>query len=589
MNYKQKVWLFVYACLLYVIPSDAQIARWLIPPAYDKIRIAVGADVIITDSVGQKILWSFDGRRLGATGDMVFDFVDQHAVTVKKGTSLITGFFDEKGNYTPLSGYRATHGYPNFSEGYLVVKENDVFRFIDYKGKVGKMSYYTAYPFSNGYAVCYSFQDMQRQRMPYFVLLNKGLETATLILNGQRLKPTDIIFLSSLNDENKGIAIVGQQVYWYQGQDLSLTPLFTDGDGQSNQASITGDIVENLIVQADGTSILHAHGGNSGNVDIRFDNLRRPIAIVIDGREQMFKLKVEDERATISPIKYGVKDGKYALYWNEEEVLPAQLDRLVHCFDNNAFVEQDGKFGMIGIDGNAHFHLSMNKGNDLPFYHQKQQTTIRLDVPASLATASVSFDVVPGSGCVIDKTTRETKETEFGSYIQYNCILTIPPTVTDELTDIVYPVVVSYDGLTSTVIPLKVRGWYYKYFKIDFKDEDIVVSKDNVTFTFNVSAEKVTDEVIYPSAVNIVTESLRYELDKLTETSYRCKVFGLKEGVNIIDIQLSEPGCPPASYPFEVTYSKPVEKMKTKEKVTIKKSSKKPVQEKPVSKPHLEI
>ena len=76
------------------------------------------------------------------------------------------------------------------------------------------------------------------------------------------------------------------------------------------------------------------------------------------------------------------------------------------------------------------------------------------------------------------------------------------------------------------------------------------------------------------TTVNIVTDSLQYELEKMSEIRYKCKVVSLNEGINNITVQVLEQGCPPAEFPFEVEYHKPVARTRTKEKVTIKKKPK---------------
>ena len=64
----------------------------------------------------------------------------------------------------------------------------------------------------------------------------------------------------------------------------------------------------------------------------------------------------------------------------------------------------------------------------------------------------------------------------------------------------------------------------------------------------------------------------------MSEIRHKCKVYSLKEGVNNIVIQILEQGCPPAAFPFEVEYYKPVARTRNKpaekEKVTIKKKEK---------------
>ena len=70
------------------------------------------------------------------------------------------------------------------------------------------------------------------------------------------------------------------------------------------------------------------------------------------------------------------------------------------------------------------------------------------------------------------------------------------------------------------------------------------------------------------------------EYEKMSEVRHKCKVHSLREGVNNIVVQIVEQGCPPASFPFEVEYHKPVARSKNKpaekEKVTIKKKERTP-------------
>ena len=66
-----------------------------------------------------------------------------------------------------------------------------------------------------------------------------------------------------------------------------------------------------------------------------------------------------------------------------------------------------------------------------------------------------------------------------------------------------------------------------------------------------------------------------FDIDKISEIRYKCKVLGLNEGVNNIVVTVLEKGCPPAIFPFEIEYYKPVARTRNrpavKEKVIIKK------------------
>jgi len=81
-------------------------------------------------------------------------------------------------------------------------------------------------------------------------------------------------------------------------------------------------------------------------------------------------------------------------------------------------------------------------------------------------------------------------------------------------------------------------------------------------------------------------------LEKISETRYKCKVLALREGTNNIVVQILEQGCPPAAFPFEVTYTRPSAKGRNKsggkEDVVIKKKTRK-AGAATTPTPHLEI
>jgi hypothetical protein len=195
-------------------------------------------------------------------------------------------------------------------------------------------------------------------------------------------------------------------------------------------------------------------------------------------------------------------------------------------------------------------------------------------------------------------TSRVAKTASFGSSVIYYCTLTIPDRLSDETKDIRYKAQAVYDGLISAPVEFKAKQWYYKYFNIDVDDVETVINNGNLFFTFNVSADKVPGEEDYPCTVSVKSGNLPVNLDKISETRYKCSVTNLKDGVNQVIIQIQEPGCPRTEYPFEVTYTKPVPKTASKaavkEKVVIKNNSKPrrqapPPPAKETKRPRLEI
>ena len=71
--------------------------------------------------------------------------------------------------------------------------------------------------------------------------------------------------------------------------------------------------------------------------------------------------------------------------------------------------------------------------------------------------------------------------------------------------------------------------------------------------------------------MTIKADSVSVETEKISETRRKFQVSNLKEGVNNLNILVTEKGCPPAVFPFEITYTKPVPRKKMQESAIIRK------------------
>lgn len=586
--------IFMFVGLLTAMAVKSQIATWLIPPAYDMISMGLGADVFIASNGDNKTVWTFDGRQIGSTSDQLFGFSDERAVVVKPGSSVLTGAFALNGSFIPITGYQLSHAYPKYSSGYLLVQDNRFFYFVDKRGKViQEKPWVTAYPFQNGYAACNTYQNMQKRKNPYWVLLNPKLQPVPLLYNGRAFSPDDISFASSVNDEGKAVVVAKDRVYWFEGKTATLQPLYADEleTNPRNQARIDGEIAQSLFQDSDTSSVLMVRCGKAGQMSIRFDRLMAPVAFGNGSNARAFHKKTEQERTVTSPLKYRQENGKFGLNWEADEVLPPQFDRILMCIDNKAVVRLGGKYGLLKVSKDEKFRLTMNKGNDLAFRHARAESTIRVDMPASVPAEKTNIVIAPETGCVIDNTSKEMKNTTFGNYVQCNCSLRIPASLTDEVSQHTYPFHVVYDGLLSPAIPVKINAWYYRYLSVNINEAESSISQGNLSFTFNIEADHLPGEAVYPVTADLVSDSLHYDLEKLSETRYKCKVYGLPEGQNNVVVRIQEQGCPPTFCPFEVTYTKAAAKAANKGAgrggLTIRKK-KEPAQ-KPATTPHLEI
>ena len=566
------------------ISSDAQIAKWLISPLYDKISLISGIDAVMTDSAGIKVVWTFAGKRLITSKDDLFPFREGRSLALKHGTASITTIYKENGEPINVGGCSVAHSFPYYSNGKLLVLQGGDYKFIDSNGVLLSGSYISAYPYFNGYAACDAYLNMEKKKDIVHWLIDNDGKSCKFSFQGKDFDVDDVQFVSSVNDEGIAIIVIKQRVYFYNVKEKRLTPIMIKDVQSPNlkeQAKITSDMSQCFLQNADSTYTLTAKCGKSDVVSIDFDTMKRPQHIKRNDVEHYYRKIKEEAKSRNSELKTTKESGLIGLYWNNEKgILPPQFEEVISCFDNKALVKTKGKVGMLEILKDEGFKLKMNKGDDIAFRHQKFETNIRADFPMFLNANKVNIEINNQTGCDIDKTSKESKNTESGNYVQYNCVLNIPPDLPDELTTIEYPVTILYEGIKSSTIPFKVNAWHYKYFVVDIDDSQTALENGTVSFVFNINAERIASDGVYPMTVNILTDSLTYEYEKMSEVRHKCKVYSLMEGVNNIVIQILEQGCPPASFPFEVEYHKPVAKSKNKpaekEKVTIKKKERIP-------------
>ena len=116
----------ICGCLAYL--SNAQIAKWLIEPSYDNIRMAGGIDAIITDSVNTKILWTYDGERLLETSNDFFDFKENRSVSIIPDSKNIACIFKDNGDCVKVENCSVAHAFPYYSCGKLLVMDSLYYR-----------------------------------------------------------------------------------------------------------------------------------------------------------------------------------------------------------------------------------------------------------------------------------------------------------------------------------------------------------------------------------------------------------------------------------------------------------------------------
>lgn len=590
----------IMAATLTATGARAQMARWIIPPAYSAIHKMSGGDFLLTDSADMTILWSWDGKRLAATSDQLSSFSEQMAVTIRKGTNGISGFYDTDGHFTSLpDGLTTALGFPYFSSGYLLVKQGQYYRYVNRQGNVLNGQYVVAYPYSNGYATCYTYRNLEKQKDPYYLLLDAEGREVPLSYNGKTFGDNEVEFISSVNDEGVGFVVAARKLYRFSGKSRTLTPVLAHSSETDlrNQARLDRSMATCLVRQNDTTTVLTASCGTSGNVYIWFDN--RLIAKSIqtqDGQKHYSKTR-HAQRSYATPLRVLREDGKMGLYWDTTELLPPQLDQVTTCYADIAFVRQDNRYGAIKAYSDGGFNISINDGKPVAFRHRTQSATVTVTMPEGIPVGEARLIVPRDAGLDIDP--GSVSRSDDGT-LRYEGLLYMPESLTDRFYDdgsqneTSYPLSVSYDGLLSPVIDVKVKALHEEYHTISVDPKSITVSTDGqLQFLFTVTADTVPGEEPTPVDVSLQADGLQWNVEQLSDTKYRGIVNDLYDGDNTITVKVEEQGCPPLFHRFSANYKKPVEKKSKPRpaKTTPKSDDKgktKPKHETPI-KPVLEI
>lgn len=524
--------------VLSCLSMNAQMTRWIMQPGYDKIYIASGAPLLISDSLDTSSIWSIKGKKIAVTNDVIHPFKEGLSVTTKKNSEEITGFFNSQGKFTSLKNYSVTYDEPFFRDGFLLVQSNNRYCFININGEEERFGYYVKmYPFNNGFATCFTYEQVDKLKNPYYTYVTADNSPITFSYNNKVFDKKDVEFLSSVNDEGVGIAIIKHKVYLFDKNARKLEPVFANKTETNikRQVSVDGELNEYLMDMKD-SIIIRGKGSKTEFVRFNFDKFLRPTKIYYADRTEEYKHKTVKAEKYSSPFSPFKSNEKYGLNYKDETVLPEQFDEIGFCLNDFAVVRIDDKWGMLTFDPNLKYRLIMHNGKDIAFRHKDVATTIKLELPVIISADKCRFDVDEKHGCIIDKISLETKNTENGNYVQYNCNLTIPDSLPDVITEIQYPVQITYDGLKYPIVPIKTKAWHYKYINVDLDETETTLEQGNVSFTINISADKQPGENDYPFEVEIKTDSLQTELAKISETRYKCKLFALAEGINNVNL-----------------------------------------------------
>lgn len=582
--------------------GQAQMPVWLIPPTSDTIFVKLDDHLLQSVEGGTSKLWTMDGKLVYSTDNTILQFKNGAATVVDKDNGRIVGFVNPDGDFTSLPRLSVAFDNPFFEDGFLTALDHNEVVYYDLSGSKRVVPYAErAYPFHNGYAPYLSYIQPEKKKDPYYSYYTVDGDFVNFQMTDikgdiKKVEPTQIEFLSGISSTGKGVGVIKGKVYWINPSRRMFEPFLwgnLDSD-KKRHLTLVGDYERYLMnLPSDSVEIVVKYGKNQTAV-LKFDDELVPVSFTFE--DDVVTFPEETVKTTIYPSnissfsKGSGKNTLYGLAYKDKKVLPDQFSMVGLMIRDNAVVKLDGKWGMLQIIPGLEYSLKINKGDDVPFRHQKFETQVRLDLPPEISAKDARIDIPASTGCLLDKTSREVKDTESGNFVTYNCVLTIPKSLPNEKTRVTYfPVSVTFDGFKEFDDTLSIMAWHYKYYNVDPIDTETSVAEGVATFTVDVNVQKNVSDGDYHFNVYIEADSVSVESEKLSETRYKYFVSNLVEGANTLNIIVEEDGCPPSSFPFEIFYTKPKPKEKKQEEVTVRKKAPVKKEEPAKTKPEFDI
>lgn len=576
------------AALAAVLTANAQLPKWMINPVNDTVFVKLDNSLLQTVENGTSALWTMDGKKVYTTQGYINAFSEGLATVTDKRTGKYTGFVNTQGRFTALPDPEVAFDNTGFENGILTcAKDGKTIYYTTDGTALATGDFHKSYPFHRSFAPFLTYSNPEKNKDPHYgYITTDGSQPAYYTLTKGEARPVDprnIQFLSGIASNGRGLGVIKDRLYWFDTKDKIFVPFLWGPEELKKKRHLTlAANYENYFLNLpnDTVCIIAKYGKNSF-AQLKFDTNLLPVEIALDDTLMTFRETVPAAVVYKTPLTpYG--DVLKGLEYRTEAILPPQFSDTGLAYGNRVFVKSGSYWGVLEILPQDNYRLRLNKGRDVAFRHQRFETQLRLDLPEAISAKDARIDIPGHTGLYIDKTSRETKDTESGNFVTYNCVLGIPGSLPDTITTLSYsPVTVSYEGLKLFDTRLDIKAWHLKYYNVDPIDSETSISNGLATFTLNINAQKNAGESDYPFDVRIEADSINVEYEKLSETRYKCLVSNLLEGNNNLNIIVTEQGCPPSVFPFEIYYTRPVAKSRKKEEVIIRKKSPLPVKHTP--------
>lgn len=530
---------------------NAQVATWLVKPQYDDIHLIDNGLYQVTRNDKNGLIDASGKMILPLDFDSIMPFNENVAVLYNDGNFVaVTNLKGEVADFTGRR-FKILPGEKRFRSGFLPVKKEGDWYFTDPSGEhvIGPFAWVS--PFSEGKAIVKHYGEKNPQDLVYDIIDSDGNPVFIKTPEKDKFERKDITFISTF-DDGRALCVAKKKVYLIDGETFMAQPLATD-KLNAKKTQVTVDKVTAPL--ASGSDyVLQAKNGL-----FTFDSALRMRRMELDGSDpvviQPAKVKVTTHRTSLASTE---KDGRYGLAYKDTEVLPAQFEKVGDLKDNRAVVATSEGYGILTVNPDDHFVFRLNNNEPIGFHHQFGEGKVTVHMPPSvkLGTARV---VGRDERCEIQIDSRREVENIEGNTIHYDCRLTIPSDLSDQLKDYTYTFALKYDGLLSPDYKVKTSAWYVKSYDVDILNSSFAVGpNDVITVEFDLHKSELlyNDHGNYFKKVEVFAGNTPMAIDKITENHFAFRLGNIDSDRINFNVRITEAGCPPINYPFELVFER---------------------------------
>ncbi len=540
------------------LSSLGQIAYWKINPVFDDVKTL--SNGLIEVRVGNK------HGLYNSTGDVIlpldYDSIGTYAnnEALLFNDSKFVGFVNSEGELIDLSkaAYKLVPNQEFFSDGFLSVKKEDKYYFLNKTGLEVAGPFAEIHPYFGGFTAIKSYVDLaNKPDETYLAYMDSNQE---LIRITEFKKPDDLSFISSFR-EGKAVCVYKKKAYFLTDT-LTVSPI-----------SVDSVVTKKSIVSFDNKLVIPQANENgyvvyAKNAILTF-NKKLQLDKIESGENLLYSFTESSSvpKNITSEFSDIEKDGKYGLTYNGSVILPAQFSAVKLLEGKYALVKLDGKWGVITIDSYNQFQFKLNDNEHIGFNHRFYIAKLATLMPSYIKCNNTTV-YSKSPDCEIQIESRNEIENIERNTLTYDCKLSIPSSLSDTLATQEYIYALKYDGLQSIDYKVSIPEWYVKYYEVELSNTKFTVNpNDTITVEFDLVKTDAArnDDTNYFKTVELITpENENIPLNKITENHYSFRIgSGNRERLAFV-VKITENGCPSIEYPFEMIFTKPAPKSKNK-------------------------